>query len=413
MKLDLLHLVDLGVASHVYGNLLAALVNNMGMGRVKALVELNKMIATEYQHLGIQSGNRLPRLNVSDIFTDDFPCLRHVKGRRIRKFAPVATKLAASLTTNAKGKHIHALCKCMEETYDFCDRKQFVWSAEAGQKFADKCEALLAHYSWLAKDSMKQGNCMFSIVQKHHLFAHYPSQCRYLAPRGCWAYGGESFMSLMVAIASGSVKSTPAWMLPSKVLNKFQFAFHLVLKGIWDPGMEEEGEDREWKKLCVTGGWKAMGFGWVTIFTQLCFAQLWVNGGWKAMSFGWWLDSRNFCTIVFCTALGMVAGKPLALFGWMVAGHPQFLHNCVLHSMGEWWLESHELAGQPQFLQPWEWWLESHGLWVDGGWTATIFTQLCFAQHGWMVAGKPWALGGWCGWKVAGQPVGWTARAST
>ena len=201
MKLDLLHLVDLGVASHIYGNLLAALVNKMGMGRVKALVELNKMIATEYQHLGIQSGNRLPRLNVSDIVTDDFPCLRHVKGRRVRKFAPVATKLAASLATNVRGKHIHALCKCMEEVYNLCDRKQFVWNAETGQEFADKCEALLARYSWLAKDSMKQGKCMFSIVQKHHLFAHYPSQCRYLAPRGCWAYGGESFMSLMVSKA--------------------------------------------------------------------------------------------------------------------------------------------------------------------------------------------------------------------
>ena len=232
MKLDLLHLVDLGVASHIYGNLLAALVNSMGMGRVKALVELNKMIATEYQHLGIQSGNRLPRLNVSDIFTDAFPCLRHVNGRRVRKFAPVATKLAASLATNVRGKHTHALCKCMEEVYNFCDRKQFAWNAEAGQEFADKCEALLAHYSWLAKDSMKQGKCMFSIVQKHHLFAHYPSQCRYLAPTACWAYGGGSFMSLMVAIASGSVKRTPAWMLPSKAPNKFQFAFHLVLKGI-------------------------------------------------------------------------------------------------------------------------------------------------------------------------------------
>ena len=32
----------------------AAPVNSMGMGRVKALLELNKMIATEYQHLGIQ-----------------------------------------------------------------------------------------------------------------------------------------------------------------------------------------------------------------------------------------------------------------------------------------------------------------------------------------------------------------------
>ena len=322
MKLDLLHLVDLGVASHVYGNLLAALVNNMGMGRVKALVELNKMIATEYQHLGIQSGNRLPRLNVSDIFTDDFPCLRHVKGRRIRKFAPVATKLAASLTTNAKGKHIHALCKCMEETYDFCDRKQFVWSAEAGQKFADKCEALLAHYSWLAKDSMKQGNCMFSIVQKHHLFAHYPSQCRYLAPRGCWAYGGESFMSLMVAIASGSVKSTPAWMLPSKVLNKFQFAFHLVLR-----------RQRVKKALC----------------------------DWWLESHGLWMG-RNFHTIVFCTAVGEWWLESHEL--WVVAGQPQFLHSCVLHSLGN--------GG----------WKAIGFVWVDGGWTPTILTQLCFAQHG-------------------------------
>ena len=56
-------------------------------------------------------------------------------------------------------------------------------------------------------------------------------------------------MSLMVAIASGSVKSTPAWMLPSKVLNKSQFAFHLVLKGIWDPGMEEEGETESEKSF--------------------------------------------------------------------------------------------------------------------------------------------------------------------
>ena len=127
------------------------------------------------------SGNGLPRLNVSDIFTDDFHCLRHIKGRRVRKFALVPTKLAASLATHVRGKHIHASCKCVEQVYGYCDRKQFVWNAEAGQEFADKCEALLAHYSWLAKDSMKQGKCMFSVVQKHHLFARHPSQCRYLA----------------------------------------------------------------------------------------------------------------------------------------------------------------------------------------------------------------------------------------
>ena len=156
----------------------AAPVNSMGMGKSLAGAQQDdsNWIPTPWN-----SGNGLPRLNVSDIFTDDFHCLRHIKGRRVRTFAPVPTKLAASLATNVRGKHIHASCKCMEEVYGYCDRKQFVWNAEAGQEFADKCEALLAHYSWLAKDSMKQGKCMFSVVQKHHLFARHPSQCRYLA----------------------------------------------------------------------------------------------------------------------------------------------------------------------------------------------------------------------------------------
>jgi hypothetical protein len=51
-----------------------------------------------------------------------------------------------------------------------------------------------------------------------------------------------SFMSLMVAVAGSSVKSTPAWMLPSKVLAKFEYAFHLMLEGIFNPDLEENEE---------------------------------------------------------------------------------------------------------------------------------------------------------------------------
>ena len=75
-----------------------------------------------------------------------------------------------------------------------------------------------------------------------------------------------------------------------------------------------------------------------------------------------WLDSHNFYS------LGNGGWKAMG-FGWMVAGQPQFLHNCVLHSMGEWWLESHELwvdgvaerwldsqlAGQPELLHNGSW----------------------------------------------------------
>jgi len=67
-------------------------------------------------------------------------------------------------------------------------------------------------------------------------------------------------MSLMVAIASGSVKSTPAWMLPCKALNKFQFAFHLVLKN-----------EKSWPTSVV---WEFLRFG------RMVAGKLAFGGGW-------------------------------------------------------------------------------------------------------------------------------------
>ena len=49
-------------------------------------------------------------------------------------------------------------------------------------------------------------------------------------------------MSLMVAVAGG-VPSTPAWTLPSKNLRKFSFAFHLILKGLWNAEQLQEEEE--------------------------------------------------------------------------------------------------------------------------------------------------------------------------
>ena len=96
----------------------------------------------------------------------------------------MATLLAKELPTTEKGKHIHLLCQLLEEAYDLCDRKEYVWPDKIGKAL--------------------------------------------------------SFMSLLVAVAAASVKSTPAWMLPRKILSKFGFAFHLILEGVWNPELEED-----------------------------------------------------------------------------------------------------------------------------------------------------------------------------
>lgn len=48
----------------------------------------------------------------------DYLCLKHHEARRIRGFAPVATLLASMHTTDARGKHILAVCKALDEVYD-------------------------------------------------------------------------------------------------------------------------------------------------------------------------------------------------------------------------------------------------------------------------------------------------------
>ena len=240
IKMDLLHCMDLGIAAHVFGNLLAICLAKLPGSKKVALVELNKTIAKQYQELGVPAQKRIPRLNLTDFESDEYPVLKHVKGRRIRAFAPVATLLATKEATDNRGKQMLALCKALQRIYDLCDREEHIWESSTSKEFAKQTEALLAHYAYLAKDSMKRGTCQWSIVQKHHLFAHFPAQCQFLAPRSCWAYGGESFMSLAASIAAKSVQSTPSWMLPSKVIEKFEFAFHLTLKGLWNPDWEEE-----------------------------------------------------------------------------------------------------------------------------------------------------------------------------
>ena len=65
-----------------------SLLGKLAKAKKAGVVELNRWVAAKYQELGVRAGDRIPRLNPSDIFTDDFPCLRHVKGRRVRKFAP-------------------------------------------------------------------------------------------------------------------------------------------------------------------------------------------------------------------------------------------------------------------------------------------------------------------------------------
>ena len=98
LKLDVLHVLDLGVSCHAVGNLLWEIIDESKPGsRDSNMSCLNAEIQEIYQELGISSGTSLPNLKwKSDLASggQEYPCLKHQKGRRIKHFMPVAVELA-------------------------------------------------------------------------------------------------------------------------------------------------------------------------------------------------------------------------------------------------------------------------------------------------------------------------------
>ena len=179
IKLDVLHVIDLGVAAHVYGNLLWSLLEDKIAGsREASLKELNRLVCDAYNVLEVPAQQRIGRLNVSNLNKtgSSYPCLAHIKGRKIRMFSEAAVLLAEKFLDHdiQATKHTLALVKALNSMYSIIDMHVLVWSPSVQEKFQSCTEALLAHYSFLANDAINKKLHRFSITQKFHLTAHLP-----------------------------------------------------------------------------------------------------------------------------------------------------------------------------------------------------------------------------------------------
>ena len=135
IRLD--HLIDLGCAAHLYGNLVWDLIEDHteGPSRIAKLAKVNKTIEEAYKSCQIPASRRLQRLNLSDVCMggEEFPVLKHCKGRRIRYFSKIAVKLAAAHATTAWGQKRLAALQGMSMAYDSADSS--TWGLEEFKKF--------------------------------------------------------------------------------------------------------------------------------------------------------------------------------------------------------------------------------------------------------------------------------------
>ena len=232
LKLDILHLLDLGVSCYLYGNVLYSVMNGLGGTSKEAnLASLNKLLVRPYDAQEVPSGKRIRPLHLSDIAktSEEYTSLKHIKGARVRWLSPIMVELCKLYKAGKAPKHRLEAVTALNNMYNALKVPWQEWLEEASKTFNSNTENLLAHYSWLAKDAMQEGKHLYSMTQKHHVLCHMGSQAAHLHPATCWCYGSESFMSIMVHMTSSCTRGTAPHKVGIKALQKFRFVFHLVL----------------------------------------------------------------------------------------------------------------------------------------------------------------------------------------
>ena len=96
ISLDTLRTWDLGLSCHLLGSFLWDLVEDSDGNRDLFWNRIYDEIQSIYARLNVAASQRVGRLKWKDLAkpNSEFPCLKHVKGRRVRRFVPVALELA-------------------------------------------------------------------------------------------------------------------------------------------------------------------------------------------------------------------------------------------------------------------------------------------------------------------------------
>lgn len=99
---------------------------------------MNKLLLRLYTDLEVEASKRMKHLKLTDLqpTTEEFPCLRHVKGAQIRAFAPVCLELCRLYKDSRVDKHRLAMVSSLNQLYTLMGEHSWKkWCAKQGSSF--------------------------------------------------------------------------------------------------------------------------------------------------------------------------------------------------------------------------------------------------------------------------------------
>ena len=239
---DSLHVVDLGVAMHIGGNVLYLLCyQNLPGSPSDNIAQVWGEVGEIYKARLTTSQFSLLSLNS---FCDprsphaDFPLLKG-KGAEIRHVMPILwTIWRKHMKPDTEyDRHVERVLKHICKFYELLEYKNadghypFRLPAEVSTILIKSVDDLLTHYTHLAFVSVSADRKVmrWAVVPKHHYFWHLARESADINTRFTWCYANEDFVGKMAVIGTSTRHGLPAAYRSKAISGKYALGLALRL----------------------------------------------------------------------------------------------------------------------------------------------------------------------------------------
>ena len=212
IMVDVLHAVDLGIASQIIGNVLYEILPRFGPNKDVQIQALNSRLKTWYRENKVTSQIR-GKLTMSALKAPGKSPELKAKAAATRHIAPFAAQLAAEFNDGTlHDVRRQAVIDSLVDFYTIIEHGSRQISDKGLQRLPACCQQLCTAYAFLASEAEQAQEPAWKEKPKMHLFQHL---CLYQAhqfgnPRYYWTYPDEDMVGQMVEVAKSCHPSTMA-----------------------------------------------------------------------------------------------------------------------------------------------------------------------------------------------------------
>jgi hypothetical protein len=237
VRLDLMHIFDLGVLPHFIGSCLFSLIYNAetpGATVDLRLQNIWRRIKELYREF--RSNCRISRLTLHFFCNPsrpraDFPFFKG-KAAENRQFLPVIAALCREFSSGSPRDLARITCADNFLIYlQTCTRGGFILTAGEAGTARTALQTALDSYMFLSfQAATTERRPSFNIVNKHHFLHHMADSVFYINPEAVWNYQWEDLVGRAQRVAMSSKSGTRAVGIPAGFMKRYRRVLHTHLR---------------------------------------------------------------------------------------------------------------------------------------------------------------------------------------